>query len=425
MEVWVNRSRQYVNLMQQMIDSDFTTETGIKVKISIMASEDKLILSTSSGANPDIAMGVAGWRPYDFAIRDAAYDLSEFDDFREISDRFYDGAFTQLIYQDGVYGLPETQNFNLLFYRRDIINALGLDIPDTWQDVVDLLPELQRFGMNFYSQLSGTSSFKGFVTTMPFIQQFGGSVYDDDVLASSLDDPNTIEAIKFMTDLYNIYSLPLEVGSFFNQFRYGNIPMGIGDFGMYIQLLNAAPEIAGLWDISLLPGVENDEGIVDRTYDGSSTSAMLFSNSDKKEESWEFLKWWSETETQVAYSENLINALGSEYMWNTSNYRAFEQLSWNTQHKEVFMEQWQWVFDTAKTPASYMLEREISNIWNKVVYDGENVRTAIEDSSIIIDKEITRKMLEFGFIDKQGNVLKDYILPTRSTLFLWVGEEDD
>lgn len=421
-EVWVNRSRQYVNLMQQMIDQDFTPESGIKVKISLMASEDKLILSTSSGANPDIAMGVAGWRPYDFAIREAAYDLSSFDDFRSVSNRFYEGAFTQLIYQDGVYGLPETQNFYLLFYRTDIIDALDLEVPQTWQDVVDVLPELQRFGMNFYSQLSSTSSFKGFVSTMPYINQFGGAIYAEDVLSSTLDDAQTIEAIKFMTDLYNIYSLPLEIGSFFNEFRYGNLPMGIGDFGMYIQLLNAAPEIAGLWDIALLPGVENEDGVIDRSYDGASTSAMIFDNSDKKDESWEFLKWWTETETQVAYSENLINALGPEYMWNTSNYEAFKQLSWNRQHQDVFLEQWTWVFDTAKTPASYMLEREISNVWNKVVYDGENVRTAIEDATIIIDKEITRKMIEFEFINSQGDVIKAYILPTKESLSDWVGD---
>ncbi len=424
-EIWVNRSRQYVNLMQQMVDAEFTPETGIKVNISIMSSEDKLILSTSSGANPDIAMGISGWRPYDFAIRGAAYDISQFDDFRTISERFYPGAFTQLIYQEGVYALPETQNFYFLFYRTDIINALNFGVPDTWQEVIDVLPEIQRFGMNFYSQLSGTNSFKGFVSTMPYIYQFGGVTYSEDVLSSALDDPKTIDAITFMTNLYNIYSLPLEVGSFFNEFRYGNIPMGIGDFGMYIQLLNAAPEIAGLWDIALLPGVENEEGIVDRTFDGSSTSAMIFNNSDYPEESWEFLKWWTSTETQIAYSNNLINAMGSEYMWNTSNYEAFQQLSWQKDHQDVFMEQWQWIFDTAKTPASYMLEREISNIWNKVVYDGENVRTAIEDSSIIIDKEITRKMIEFGYINKKGEVLKNYLLPTKQTLVYWVGEQND
>ena len=48
-------------------------------------------------------------------------------------------------------------------------------------------------------------------------------------------------------------------------------------------------------------------------------------------------------------------------------------------------------FDTPKTPASYMMEREISNIWNKVVYDGVNTRIAISRFGVIIDKEITKK----------------------------------
>ena len=167
--IWVNRSRQYVNLMQQMVDDDFTEQTGIKVNISIMPNEDKLILATSSNSQPDLAMGIAGWRPYDFAIRNAILDLKTFDDFEDVSSSFKQGAFMQLIYQEGVYGLPETQNFNILFYRRDILNALQLDIPDTWQDVLDMLPELQRFGMNFYSMLSSSSAFKSFSTTMPFI----------------------------------------------------------------------------------------------------------------------------------------------------------------------------------------------------------------------------------------------------------------
>ena len=92
-----------------------------------------------------------------------------------------------------------------------------------------------------------------------------------------------------MAELYTIYSLPLEVGSFYNEFRYGTLPIGIGDFGMYVQLLNAAPEIAGLWSVAPLPGVRNDEGVVDRTYDGSSTSGIIFKNSEKQDEAWQFL----------------------------------------------------------------------------------------------------------------------------------------
>lgn len=417
--VWVSRSMQYVNLLQQMVDAEFTPQSGVKVRISINPNEDKLILASSAGKQPDIAMGIAGWRPYDFAIRNNVHDLRTFDDFPDVASRFYPGAFNQLIYQDGVYGLPETQNFYLLFYRKDIMNTLALDIPDTWNDVVDILPELQRFGMNFYSMLSSTNAFKAFVLTMPFIQQFGGKIYAEDALSAAFDDPKTIEALSFMTDLYTTYSLPLEVGSFYNEFRYGRLPIGIGDFGMYITLLHAAPEIAGLWDIAPLPGVYRD-GEVNRSFDGASTSAMIFKDSDKVDQSWSFLKWWTSQQTQLDYAENLISAYGPEYMWNTANVEAFSDMAWNENHQATILEQWRWIQDTAKTPASYMLEREISNIWNNVVYQGVNLRTAIEDSLIITDKEITRKMIEFGFIDRQGNILKPYILPTPETLDDWL-----
>jgi ABC-type glycerol-3-phosphate transport system substrate-binding protein len=418
--VWVSRSRQYVNLLQQMIDAEFTPTSGIKVRVSINPNEDKLILASSSGKQPDIAMGIAGWRPYDFAIRNNVYDLTTFSDFREVSTRFYPGSFMQLIYQNGVYGIPETQNFYLLFYRKDIMNRLNLEIPDTWNDVLGILPELQRFGMNFYSMLSTTNAFKAYVLTMPFIRQFGGEIFSSDGLQAGYDDPRTIAALSFMTELYTTYSLPLEVGSFYNEFRYGRLPIGIGDFGMYISLLHAAPEIAGLWDIAPLPGVLRD-GQINRSFDGASTSAMIFKNTTKPQQSWQFLKWWTAKQTQLDYAENLIASYGPEYMWNTSNREAFADMSWDASHRQTILAQWQWIFDTAKTPASYMVERELSNIWNRVVYQGINLRTAIEDSLIVSNKEIIRKMIEFKFIDEQGNVLKPFILPTPETLHQWVG----
>ena len=117
----------------------------------------------------------------------------------------------QLIYQEGVYGLPETQNFYVLFYRSDILNNLNLEVPDTWNDVIDMLPELQRYGMNFYSMLSGTSAFKAFVTTMPFIMQQGASLYTEGALGTTLDSEEMINAMTLMTDLYTVYALPLKL----------------------------------------------------------------------------------------------------------------------------------------------------------------------------------------------------------------------
>jgi ABC-type glycerol-3-phosphate transport system substrate-binding protein len=421
LEVWVARSRQYVDLMQRKVDEKFTDEFGIKVNISMMPSQDKLILANSAGNQPDIAIGVDAWRPYEFAIRNAVVDLKEFDNFSTVASRFARGGFLQLIYDKGVYALPDTQNFQLLFYRKDIMDNLALPVPNTWQEVISILPELQRYGMNFYVNLAATGAFKGFGATMPFIYQYGGSIYSKDAFSAAINDPKSIEAITFMTELFTVYALPVEVGSFYNSFRNGELPIGIGDFGMYVQLLHAAPEIAGLWEIAAMPGIEYD-GVINRSFVGAASSNMIFKDSKHQEAAWNFLEWWSRTDVQIDYAESLIATMGPSYMWNTATKEAFRQYSWDESHKDIILSQWEFAYDVPKIPGSYMLEREISNIWNKTVYQGTNVRSAIEDGLIVANKEIIRKMIEFGYLDQNGNVLKPYLLPTIETIGWWIDE---
>jgi ABC-type glycerol-3-phosphate transport system substrate-binding protein len=424
LDVWVNRSRAYVDLMQQMADSLYTTKTGQKVRISLMPDENKLILANAAGAHPDVAMGIAAWRPFEFAVRGALYDLRNFDTFNDVSSRFAPGSFLSLIYDEGVYALPETQNFQLLFYRKDVLNQLNLEVPNTWYDVIEMLPELQRFGMNFYIPLANNSSFKSFDTTFPFIAQFGGSLYAEDGLSVSYDNPKTMQALSLMTDFFKVYALPVEVGSFYQRFRYGNLPIGIGDFSMYVQLLNAAPEIAGLWDIAMIPGIESD-GEINRSFVGASTVNIIFDATDKKDEAWEFLSWWSSNETQITYAERLLTTYGSAFLWNTANLEAFLGMSFDTNHQQVIYNQWAYVYDTVKIPGSYMVERELSNIWNKVVYDGVQIRTAIEDGSVTANREITRKMIEFGYLNTSGIPVRPYFIPDLNTMSSWGVAYDD
>ena len=57
-----------------------------------------------------------------------------------------------------------------------------------------------------------------------------------------------------------------------------------------------------------------------------------------------------------------------------------------------------------------MLERGMSDIWNTTVFDGTPVRIAIDRQKQTIDREIRRKMIEFGFLDRNGNVIRDYLV---------------
>lgn len=410
LNVWVNRSIPFVDTMQKLVDADFTRRTGIKVNLSVMPDPNRLILANAANQAPDVALGLSAFMPFDFAIRGAALPLSDFPDFWEVAGQMAPGAFIPYIFDSNVYGLPESLNVHTLVYRKDILNGLNLDVPNTWQDVIDMLPELQRYGMNFYFLTAGGGSLKWFYQTSPFIYQLGGSLYDESGFRSALDSPEAVAGIRFLTDLFTLYSMPKQVPSFFNSFRQGTLPIGVADFGTYLLLNNAAPELAGQWGIAPYPGTVNEAGEVARWDIVNGTASMIFNSTEKPDESWEFLKWWMETETQTDYAFNLMSTFGPEFVWLSANLDAVANTPIPFDDRQVILEQARWLNDVPRTPGQYMLERGLSDIWNTVVFDGTPVRIAIDRQKQRIDREIRRRMIEFGFLDNNGEVIRPYII---------------
>lgn len=419
LEVWVNRPRQYVDLLQTITDETFTKDTGIKVKFSIMPDESKLVLANAAGIQPDVGLGISTNVPYELAIRNALKDLRTFDDFDSYIKIYTPGALLSYIINDSVYAIPETQDFWVTYYRRDILNSLGIPVPKTWPEVIEILPELQRYGMNYNTPLSSGSGFKNYLFTAPYIFNGGAKLYAPDGFSTGLGSEEAITAIKFMAESFTLYGMPLTTSSFYDSFRYGSLPIGISNFTDYIKLMTAAPELAGLWSIDLFPATVLPDGTQNRYATGSAQADIMFANTDKPEESWKFMKWWMSTETQVDFQQQLILNYGQEYLWNSANLEAFRFLPIPDEHKAVILEQWKWLQEPVKLPGSYMQERELSNVWNKIVFDGANPRVAIDSSILIINREITRKMEEFGYLEN-GVKVKEFKIPSIKTVERWM-----
>ena len=418
-EVWVNRPRQYVDLMQWFADQSFTGSTGIQIKFSIMPNESKLILANAAGIEPDVACGVSTNQPYELAIRNALKDLRSFDDFDSFIKIYSPGALLSYIINDSVYAIPETQDFWVTFYRKDIMDSLGLPIPHTWNEVILLLPELQRYGMNYNTPLSGGSGTKNYLLTAPYIFNYDAQLYSDDGFSTGLGSEEAIAAIKFMAESFTLYGMPLTTSSFYNSFRYGTTPIGVSNFTDYIKLVTAAPELNGLWGIDLYPATVLADGTQNRYATGSAQACIMFAGADRPEESWEFMKWWMSTATQIDFQQQLVLNYGIEYLWNSANVEAFKLSPIPKEHREVILQQWEWLQEPVKLPGSYMEERELSNAWNKIVFDGVNPRVAIDNAVIIINREITRKMEEFGYLEN-GVKVKEFKIPTIDTVRGWM-----
>jgi ABC-type glycerol-3-phosphate transport system substrate-binding protein len=421
LEVWVNRPRQYVDLLQLLTDETFTPQTGVRVKFSIMPDESKLVLAKAAGIEPDVALGVSTNVPYELAIRNALYDLRRFEDFDSFIKIYSPGALLSYIINDSVYALPETQDFWVTFYRKDILDSLGIPVPKTWDEVVEILPELQRYGMNYNTALSSGAGLKGYLFTAPYFFNHGASLYSPDGFSTGLESEQAIAAMKFMAESFTVYGMPLTTANFYDSFRYGNLPIGVSNFETYLKLLTAAPELAGLWTVDLYPATVLPDGAQQRYATGSAQASIMFAGTERPEQAWNFLKWWMSTETQVEFQQRLVLNYGVEYLWNSANVEAFSYLPIEEEHRAVILEQWEWLQEPVRLPGSYMQEREISNAWNRIVFDGVNPRVAIDNAVITINREITRKMEEFGYL-QNGRKVKVFNIPTIDTIRRWVDD---
>lgn len=409
LQVWVSMSIPYTETLQQIIDESYNPAHGTDIQLSLMPNAQKLILSNATGSNPDVVLGVGYTTPYDLALRGAVKNLLDYDDFAEFYQKEYNiAALTPLVYDGGIYGVVDSLNYQILFYRKDILDSLGLSVPETWDDVEAMMPVLLRYSMNFYSNIANGSSFKDFNMTGPFLYQNGGGFYSQDGASVAFNSKESVAGLREMTELFRIYSLSEYVANFFNSFRYGDIPVGIGNFSTYLQLKTAAPELEGQWDIALVPGERQEDGTVMRAHSANSTASMIFANTDKPQEAWEFLKWWLSAETQAEFSNRLESTYGDAYRWNTANLAAFESLPYPEEHKAIILEELSYQTETARHPAGYMVEREVSNIWNDVVVNGKGLTERTDRAVIASEREIRRKLIEFGFMDSEGNLLKPY-----------------
>jgi ABC-type glycerol-3-phosphate transport system substrate-binding protein len=407
LEFWVSGSIAYVETLQRLADAQFMPKHGYSVRFSMSPDDSKLLLANAAGVAPDGALGIAQHFAFQFAIRGALEDFTQFDDFAPfVKDQFNINTLTPHIYEDKVYAITERQDFFVMMYRRDILDKLNIEVPETWDDVKNIMPTLRRQGMSFYIPLSSAVGLKPFFTTLPFIFQSGGVLYSNGGTRTLLDGNEAISGFKLMTDLYNIYAFDKQTVNFYNSFRYGTVPIGVGSYNDYLMLKTAAPEIADLWDIALAPGIRDKDSNINREHLVTSTVDVIMKGGNK-DKAWEFIRWWLSEETQLQYANIMQTQYGPAFMWNTANLKAFSQLPIEEEHLNVILKQWESIRQAEPHPATYMVERSLSNAWIDTVMNGVPYRVAMDRRIVSINREIIRKLEEFGYT-KNGQKIKNY-----------------
>lgn len=441
-EVWIVTGRDQSQILKNMVDESFTPNTGIKVNVKLIAI-DALLNAVVAGNGPDVVISVGRSIPVDYALRNANVNLMRFEDCDEVLQNFYPSAYEAYKYDGGLYALPETESFNLLFYRKDILEQLDVELPQTWDDLIAILPTLQGNNLDVaipYPSIQAPDM-RAFYT---MIYQNDGVIYNDKGTKSLIDSEPGIAAFKKYTSFFNSYGLPT-VYDFISRFRSGEMPLGITDYQTYNTLTVSAPEIRGLWDFTYILGTEktdvNGKTYIDRTngvdgvatmmikkgmdmedlksilgttdyayssQDGTKLDASLFESVDEKtlkavlkneermSDSWEFMKWWVSTDIQLRFGREMEALLGSSARYATANVDALKQLSWNSKQLEVLEDSLAQSRGLPEVPGSYFTPRHVVNGARKVINEKDDPRETLIDYTRKINEELLRKRQEFN-----------------------------
>lgn len=394
-EIWWIASNEEIRVAKDLIETKFTPKTGIEVDIKIAAWEDhfeKALLALAAGDCPDIVMTGAE-QLFDFAIRGAIVpDLNKrySGEFEKVIADLPQGTWKTHSYNGAWYGLPEGVSPQLGYYRTDVLNEVGLAIPNTWDELRAILPKLaaRKLSAGFDGYLA--PKWFGVAT---FAWQRGGAMITDDRLASALDSPEAIQGFIEFTDFFTKHGIDPEIQGY-NSFINGEMPILLHASWVYPSIRFGAPQLIDKFQLGLVPGTVGEDGKINHTAWVHDASWGIMKGSKHIDESWEFLKWWLSEEIQTGYLNGKMAAIANS-VYLSANLKTLEKADIPENDRKIIREQAAAGTWPAFGVGSVIGTRHMTNAVMEVILQKEDPEKAIRKAAKLMTDEMKRKQREF------------------------------
>lgn len=401
-DVWLAYGRDQSQVIRNLCTNEFTPETGIAVNLKLVAGST-LLPSILAGMGPDVYLGLGQATVINYAIRGALKNLEGMEGFDEATEEFNSAAMLVLgtADVDGVihyYGLPENQDFPMMFVRLDILANLGIEIPRTWEEIYIAQSTLESNNMSIGVPTNYTMH----------LYQKGGNLFADEGMRINLDSPEGLTAFNTMCNMFTQYSFPYSYSAA-NRFRTGEMPIIISDYtNLYNHLKVFATEIDGSWTFVPLPGYEitdeNGQKVLDEEgntrVNNSSIATILatvmINASENEEAAWKYIRWYTGATCQTEYANEMVAIIGDSAKHPTANRTALAQMPWTRAEYTEIQKQFENLAAVPNYPGYYILGRYTEFAFLAAYNNDADPSTQILSYINTINNEISRKRAEFG-----------------------------
>ena len=118
---------------------------------------------------------------------------------------------------------------------------------------------------------------------------------------------------------------------------------------------------------------------------------------------WEFMKWWTNSESQSSYAKQYEALVGLAAKYNTANTEALKNMSWTNTERRNLLAQYEHLKGTPEFPGGYIITRYVDFAFLNCYNNNADPTESLLDQIQYINNELTRKRKEFGL-----TVYEDY-----------------
>jgi len=299
--------------LQRLTAEHFTRDTGITVNFTVLPENDvrdKISQEFSSQAGQ---YDVASLSNFEIPIYARSRWIAPMDDYIAADPEFDQADIlppmtTSLTGDDGkIYGEPFYGESSFLMYRKDVLQAAGITMPEkpTWQQVADIAARVDgaqpgMAGICLRGQ-PGWGQVIAPLTTV--VNTFGGTWFTQDWQAA-VDAPEFRKAVQFYVDLVREHG---EAGApqagfteCLNNLVQGNAAMWYDATSAAGSLEAAGSPVRGKIGYAPAPVVETDSSGWLYAWSWGIQAA-----SEKKDDAWKFVSWASSKEYEQLVGQEI------------------------------------------------------------------------------------------------------------------------
>jgi ABC-type glycerol-3-phosphate transport system substrate-binding protein len=144
-----------------------------------------------------------------------------------------------------------------------------------------------------------------------------------------------------------------------------------------------------------IPGVMQADGTINNASAGSGTGCAILKGAASPEAAWTFLKWWTDADTQLKYSNNLESILGPVGRVAVSNVEALKNMAWDAASLNTVLSAWDHVEEIREVPGSYYVSRSLDFAFWNVASMSKNPKDMMQTWGEEADAEIKRKLEQY------------------------------